>query len=58
MNRHRMNNRKRVALEKLFEIAAPGCAPWQLAERDCSTGKRRWPTEHAAAGALRSCRLP
>ena len=56
MNRHRMNHRKRAHLEELFEMAAPGCAPWPLAEPGCPSGKRRWPTEHAAAVALRSAR--
>ena len=54
MKHHRMKRREREQVERLFRMAAPGCAPWMSAEPSCPTGKRRWPTEHAAASALRS----
>lgn len=52
MRNHRKRRRDQEQVKRLFEMAAPGCAPWRSAERSCSTGKRRWPTEHAAAAAL------
>ena len=54
MNRRRMDRRRREQIDELIKMAAPGCVPWRSAENSCPTGKRRWPTEHAAGAALRS----
>lgn len=54
MTRHRMNPRSRTQLDGLYRMAAPGCEPWKLEDPICPTGKRRLPTEHAAASALRN----
>ncbi|MEV0945950.1 hypothetical protein [Rhodococcus sp. NPDC049939] len=56
MNRQRMNQRDRDHFKQLHEMAAPGYAPWPLAEPSCPTGKLRWATEHAAASALLDAR--
>lgn len=54
MNQHRVKRRDRRQIDQLFEMAAPGCTPWKSAGNACPTGKRRWPTERAAAAALLS----
>ena len=54
MNPHRTKRRDRELIDQLFRMAAPGCVPWKSTESRCPTGKRRWPTERAAAAALLS----
>lgn len=40
----------------LLAMTAPGYLPWVASEPTCPSGKRRWPTAHAADRALISAR--
>lgn len=43
-------------LKRLQSEAAPGFVPWREPEQTCSSGKRRFDTEHGAQVALKSAK--
>lgn len=44
--------RARAVISSLVPLAADGYQPWRVEEPSCPTGKKRWPTEHAAGVEL------